>query len=138
MSELEQNKQVARGFIAALGAMDMDGIQKFFADQVEYNVPNTGCTSGKFDLRRFLKIMAGLGRACPQGLRLEVRDLTAEDDRVSIRVDGFSKMVDGSEYNNRYHFLLKIKDGKIFEAYEYYDSLLVERIFGTLANKAPG
>lgn len=137
MSELEQNKQLARTFISLLGAIDLDGIQKLFAEGVEYNIPNTGCTSGKLDLRRFLKTMAGLGKACPQGVRFELRDLTAEEDRVSCRVDGYAKMMDGSDYNNRYHFLLKIRAGKIYEAYEYYDSLLVEKVFGPLLSKKP-
>lgn len=136
MSELERNKQVARSYLSMLGAIDIEGIQKLFAEDVAYHVPNTGVTSGTMDLRRFLKTMTGLGRACPQGVKFDVLDLTAEEDRVSCRVDGHAKMFDGSDYDNRYHFLLKIRDGKIYEAYEYYDSLLVEKIFGPLLNKS--
>lgn len=132
MSELERNKQVARSFFSALGSIDIDGIQKLFTDDVVFNVPNTGCTSGKMDLRRFLKAMAGLGKKCPNGVPMEVLELTAEENRVSCRVDGHSKTTEGDDYNNHYHFLLKMRDGKICETYEYYDSLLVERIFGEL------
>lgn len=134
MSELERNKKLARGFVSAVASIDIDGIQNFFAADVEYNLPNTGCTSGKLDLRRFLKVLTALGKGCPMGLQLDLLDITAEEDRVSLRVDGYARTADGREYNNRYHFLLKIRAGKIFEAYEYYDSLLVEKTFGSLAN----
>ncbi|MDY0013204.1 MAG: nuclear transport factor 2 family protein [Rhodocyclaceae bacterium] len=137
MSALERNKQLARDFIAFMGAIDLEGMQDILAEDLQYNIPNTGCTSGQLDRRRFLKTLAGLGMVCPGGVKFQVLDLTAEGDRVSIRVDGLANLADGTPYNNRYHFLIKIRDGKIFEAYEYYDALLVENLIGPLLKKKP-
>lgn len=138
MSPLELNKKIARNFLSKVAAIDVEGIKGLFTQDVEYHIPNTGCTSGTLNLKQFLKTLAGLGKACPNGLRLEVRDLTAEEDRVSCRVDGFAAMVDGAPYCNRYHFLLKIRGGKIYEVYEFYDSLLVENLFAPLLNANSG
>lgn len=135
MSELERNKQAVRSFFSSLSSFDIDGFKKLVTDDVTFNVPNTGCMGGKLDLTGFLNVMSGLGQICPQGVHLDVLDLTAEEDRVSCRVDGRGKMANGGEYNNRYHFLIKMRDGKVCETNEYFDSLLVEKVFGPLFKK---
>ena len=129
MSDLEANKQLARDFFTALGNLDVDGLMKLIDPAIRLNVQNTGCMGGQLGLQDLSMVGAVLGAACPNGIHFEIRDLTAEDDRVSVRVDGFAKLDDGGDYNNRYHFLLKIRDGKICETFEYLDSLLVEKVF---------
>jgi uncharacterized protein len=135
MSNIEQNKQVAREFFKALGELDLEGLMSVLSPEVIFNVQNSGCMGGKMTLAELSGAGEALGAACPNGIRFDIMDLTAEDDRVSCRVDGYAKTGDGQDYNNQYHFLLKMKDGKIVETFEYLDSLLVERIFGPMLSK---
>jgi ketosteroid isomerase-like protein len=37
-------------------------------------------------------------------------------------------MLQGKDYSNKYHFLLKIKNGKILELKEYMDTQLAAKI----------
>ena len=136
MSDLEHNKQLVRDFFGRLSAFDIEGFKQLLTDDVVFNVPNTGCTGGKLDLPGFLQVMAGLGQICPAGVTTKILDLTAEDDRVSCRMEGSGKLVDGGEYLNQYHFLMRIRDGRICETYEYFDSLLVEKVFGPFMKQA--
>lgn len=129
MSDIETNKKVAAQFFEALGKLDVEGLMKLIDPNIVFNVQNSGCMGGKLGLQDLATVGAVLGATCPEGIRFEIRDVTAEDDRVSVRVDGFAKTDDGGEYNNRYHFLMKFKQGKICETFEYLDSLLVEKVF---------
>jgi len=135
MSDLERNKQVARDFFAALSSGNVEALMQLFDPGITVNIPNTGCLGGSMSLREFGKIGALLGEACPGGVALEVIELTAEEDRVACRVNGTAKTAAGGDYNNQYHMLVKIRDGKIYETHEYMDSLLVEKSFAHLLKK---
>jgi len=54
--------------------------------------------------------------------------MTAEDDRVAVEVSGESIHASGKPYNNKYHFLLIIRDGKIIQLKEYMDTQLAAKI----------
>jgi ketosteroid isomerase-like protein len=54
--------------------------------------------------------------------------MTAENERVAVEVNGEAIHASGEPYNNQYHFLLVIKNGKIVELKEYMDTQLAARI----------
>ncbi|MFF3872190.1 nuclear transport factor 2 family protein [Streptomyces sp. NPDC001978] len=58
----------------------------------------------------------------PDGLRLDVLDATAEDDRVAVRVESRGVMDDGTDYNNIYFFQFQLRDGLIVRAWEHGDT----------------
>lgn len=65
------------------------------------------------------------------GINFEIRHLTAEQDHVSAEVR-LSIMVNGTPYNNEYHFLFTLRDGVIVAISEYFCSKLVEDAFGPI------
>ena len=42
--------------------------------------------------------------------------------------EGEAKTIHGEDYNNFYHFMFHIKDGRIYRGYECVDTLLVEQV----------
>ena len=52
----------------------------------------------------------------------------AEGDRVAVEISGEAIHASGETYNNQYHFLLRIQDGKILELKEYMDTQLAAKI----------
>ena len=48
--------------------------------------------------------------------------MTAEGDRVAVEAETYGEHVSGKTYNNFFHFLLVIRDGKIQEWKEYMDT----------------
>ena len=66
--------------------------------------------------------------AFPTGIKFNITGITAEGDRVAVEIDGEAVHASGETYNNQYHFLLIIKDGKILELKEYMDTQLAAKI----------
>ena len=49
--------------------------------------------------------------------------MTAEGERVAIEAESYGRHINGKTYNNLYHFLMVIRDGKISELKEYMDTM---------------
>ena len=48
--------------------------------------------------------------------------MTAENDRVAAEVESFGEHANGKRYNNQYHFLFVIADGRFSVVKEYNDT----------------
>ena len=66
----------------------------------------------------------------PHGLEIIVGAMTAEDDRVAVEAESKAKLVNGTLYHNRYHFLFVVRDGRIHAVKEYLDTLHVMNALG--------
>jgi hypothetical protein len=109
---LEANKQLAREFIDALSRADTDWVLAHYADDMEM------WTAGS---------LAFLG-AFPNGLEFTVKTLTAEEDRVAIEAESSGVHISGKPYDNQYHFLMRIRNGKIVQFKEYLDTQLASEV----------
>ena len=66
------------------------------------------------------------------GIQFTVHALTAEDERVADEVESFAPLVNGKVYNNHYHMLFELRDGKIAVVKEYADTAHARDVFGDL------
>ena len=66
------------------------------------------------------------------GIRFTVHSLTAEDDRVAAEVESYAPLVNGNVYNNHYHMLFVIRDGKIAIVKEYADTAHAREVFSDI------
>jgi ketosteroid isomerase-like protein len=66
------------------------------------------------------------------GIGFTVHSLTAEGDRVAAEVESYAPLVNGKVYNNHYHMLFEIRDGKIAVVKEYADTAHGREVFGDL------
>jgi hypothetical protein len=66
------------------------------------------------------------------GIGFTVHALTAEGDRVAAEVESFAPLVNGKVYNNHYHMLFEIRDGRIAVVKEYADTAHAREVFGDL------
>jgi hypothetical protein len=57
--------------------------------------------------------------------------MTAEDDRVSVEAESYGEITNGKTYENIYHFMFVIRDGKVAAIREYMDTEHVTATFGT-------
>lgn len=131
MSDLATNKRLAREYLENIGKGDVDAVVDMFTDDgaiiVESKTMLPPEVRGKEAIR-------GLVSALPQmfpetGLKIIVDDVTAEDNRVSVRAHSDAVHASGKKYQNRYHFLLFFQDGKIASSHEYLDSLHLTDVF---------
>jgi len=58
----------------------------------------------------------------PGGLHMTVKGMVAEGDKVAVELESRGELDNGRLYNNEYHLLMTIRDGKVHAVKEYYDS----------------
>lgn len=124
---LETNKSVVRKFLDALSRGDLLQLKAVITEDIQAICTGSSLMSGTRGYAEVCGAAGMFGQLTKNGLELRVITLTAEADRVSAEVEGFAELVNGVAYNNQYHFLFFIRDGKIFRIKEYLDTLLMER-----------
>lgn len=137
MSDIETNKRLAREYLEKISAGDADGVAAMFAEDgkivVESDTMLPPEVPGPAAIR---ELIMGIGQFFPEtGLKIMVDELTAEDDRVSVLARSDAIHASGKPYRNRYHFLLRFRDGKIVASHEYLDSLHLNDVFFDGARK---
>ncbi|MEJ2603693.1 MAG: nuclear transport factor 2 family protein [Gammaproteobacteria bacterium] len=65
------------------------------------------------------------------GIRTSIEQLVAEGDIVVALTSGSAETTDGRAYDNRYCQVIRLRDGKFVEVREYFDTALVQSIFGS-------
>ena len=126
----EANKAVATKFLKALGAGDAATVKSLITDDILVITPGSGKICGTRDHAVVMAIADAFPKITKAGIEFKILNLTAEGDRVACEVDGYSTMVDGKEYNNHYHFLVFIRDGKVCKMKEYLDTILADAVLG--------
>lgn len=133
---LEANKAVALSFVTALGKGDVSGVTAVISEDIEAIATGTCLLSGTRSHADICSAAGLLGLMTKGGIEFKILAVTAEADRVAVECEGRSTLVTGQAYNNQYHFLFFIRDGKIVRIKEYFDTLLTENLLGPLVPKA--
>lgn len=120
---LAENKQLAREFIAAICRGDVKAIEAAFADDGKCWTIGSMPISGRFGKEHIASASHRVLDLFPDGLDITIDRMTAEDDRVAIEAHSNGRHVNGKQYQNVYHFLMRARDGKIIEWNEYLDTM---------------
>ena len=64
----------------------------------------------------------------PNGLKMTVKSLIAEGDKVALEIESYGELQNGRIYNQEYHILITIRDGKVSAVREYLDT---QHVFAT-------
>jgi uncharacterized protein len=122
---IEQNKQIVREFLVGSGTTWLDlahpDLSFFVAGDME------GC--GHLDMQGLADLYTMLSRDATAPLKVEPVHMIAEGDFVAVEAVGHMPLSDGRTYNNHYHIVFEIKDGKIKTAREYSDTDHLRRTF---------
>jgi Ketosteroid isomerase-related protein len=129
---IEANKKLVLSFIENFSAGRFDAMLAQMADTFTWWVagkPESFSLAGTMTKAQFDElIIKGIGAVFPKGLRLTPKALTAEGDRVAVEAESYGEMVNGKVYNNLYHFLIEVRDGKIQAVKEYMDTLHAKEV----------
>ena len=123
----DQNKKIAQDFFEALST----GSEKyldFYTDESIIWTAGNNAIGGTRTKEEVVGFAQNILAAFPTGIKFNISGITAEGDRVAVEIDGEAVHASGETYNNQYHFLLIIKDGKILELKEYMDTQLAAKI----------
>ena len=123
----EENKDIAIKFFEALSSGSETYLDYYNDDSIIWTAGDNaiGGTRTKHEIVDFAKSILS---AFPDGIKFNITGITAENERVAVEVSGEAIHASGKDYRNKYHFLLKIKNGKILELKEYMDTQLAAKI----------
>jgi ketosteroid isomerase-like protein len=118
-----ENRKLVERFFNAMSEGRADDAFALVAEDAKWWVPGTLPFSGTKSKSEYLGIVRRIEAGFPNGLRFEVKSTTAEGDRVAAEVESLGQHVNGRTYNNRYHFLIVIRNGQFVRISEYMDTL---------------
>ena len=121
-ADLEANKRLALAFIDALSSGDAGRILDLYTDDATVWTAGSLPISGTHPREAVVALCEGLLGAFPEGLRFEAIAVTAEGNRVAVEAEGHGIHASGQSYDQQYHFLLVVRDGKLSEIKEYFDT----------------
>ena len=110
---------------------NVDGILSHLADSATWRVAgNIPGISGTKDKAGFAEMVSGIAQSTTTGaIRLTPLAFTAEGDRVAVETESYTELKNGRVYNNLYHFLFEVRDGKIHSVKEYLDTEHTTAVF---------
>ncbi len=118
----EENKELAKRMIAALSSADVDFVKEHYAEDFELWVTGSLPFSGSNDKAGAVASMPEVLGLFPEGIEFQIKAMTAEGDRVAIEATGKGKTFRGDLYQQEYHFLMRVRGGKIIQWKEYMDT----------------
>ncbi|MGI0149972.1 MAG: nuclear transport factor 2 family protein, partial [Thermoplasmata archaeon] len=118
-------------YFSAISRGDANAVVGAFADDVTWWVPPSSPMAGLYKgkeavLGLFAKGVALYAPGVP--MTATVDRLVAEGNFVAAEVKIKGKSAKGRDYDNHYHFLFEIKNGKVKGVKEYVDTLYAQRV----------
>jgi len=127
---VEENKKIALAYFAERSAGNPDALDRL-ADSATWVIMAKGPMGGTRTKADLTQIIRDNTARFEGPIKLTVTGITAEGDRVAIEAEGYAKLKNGKVYQNLYHFLFIIRDGKIQMGKEYCDFHHAYEIFRT-------
>jgi hypothetical protein len=118
-----RNTALARRFLDAVSRADIDAIVAAYAPDGTCWTAGSLPISGTYGVAQVAAAARGVLTVFPEGLRFTIHALTAQGERVAIEAESHGRHVSGKIYNNKYHFLMRARAGKIVEWREYMDTM---------------
>jgi uncharacterized protein len=122
---IEENKRIARDFLTRFTASDVDGALAGMTDDATWWIAGKAGqlpVVGTHDKTQIERVFRGMLGQLKDGLRMTVTSAIAEGDRVALEVVSRGELRNGRVYEQEYHMLMTIRDGKISAVREYLDT----------------
>lgn len=129
---LEANKALAAAFIEAMRTSDTDKLAGMITEDFRWWIlgkPAYLATAGEHDGAFFLGFFKS-STAFPEGVEFAPTSMIAEGDKVAVEAELRAKTAPGALYDNAYHFVFVIEDGKVRRMKEYMDTHHAKTTFG--------
>ena len=131
-----RNVELLKEYLGALQASDGEKMAGMLHSDLQYWVSPGSAFSGTHDKASLLALLPAIFDAQAGPTKLTFREITAQDDRVSVVADATMPLKSGGSYDQSYHWLFKFRDEKVVEVLEFVDILAVWKAFGTPDQKA--
>jgi len=124
-TSIEDNKKLATEFLARFSANDITGALATMADDATWWIagkPDQLPAAGRYSKEKIARLFHNMAGQLKTGLTMTVRSMIGEGESVAVEVVSYGELNNGRTYNQEYHMLMTIRDGKIWEVREYLDT----------------
>jgi ketosteroid isomerase-like protein len=125
---LDNNKQSVRQFFNCFSAGDIAGAVALFHDDATYWFPTLRQTT---EMRAFAGGLEWILSRLDGPIRFEIGKMVAENNKVAVQLESFTRTIEGMPYNNLYHIYYEFEGAKIKLAREYNDTAHVYKTLRT-------
>ncbi len=128
---LEQNKELTRRFFDCFSTNDVAAALNLLSDDATWWIagrPEQLPAAGNYSKEKIARLFQTMAAQLPDGLKMTIKGLTAEGDKVALEAESLGRLQNGRVYNQQYHFLVTIRDEKICAVREYLDT---QHVFST-------
>jgi len=124
-------KQIAENYFNAMVAGNFDEMNKLRTPDCIYWLSGEGSWpfGGYQTPETEAKIWGTVAERFPQGMKMTLQSITADDERAALYVHIRGTRKDGRIYENKVMLLLTFKGGLITGLYEYLDTIMVNELF---------
>ena len=129
---VEENKKLVVGAWDMVTAGDAEGFLSKLSDDATWTFFGSHKFAGTFNGKAEIisKLFEPLGDVLEDGIKIKIKTVTAEGDRVIMETTGKARTKSGVDYNNEYCMVVTVANGLIVAVREYLDSELVTAAFG--------
>ena len=127
MSEAEsRNEQLVKTFFETLSAGDLERVRSLLHEQASWTpmgtgIPGAGGAKGRDAIiDEFLAPVRGM--FVDGDPKVKMNNIFSKGPMVACETLGIGLLKNGKKYNNRYAWIIEIKDDKIFAVREYMDT----------------
>ena len=126
-----ENKRIVLGFVEALSSGNVEAAKAALADDATWWIPGSLPVSGTHRGKKAIfEDFLGQAQALfqPNSVSIQVRNAIGEGDSVAVEWIARGKSAKGRNYENYYHLMFELKDGKIQAIREYVDTLYAKEV----------
>lgn len=130
---IEENKRLVQKFCGYFAHSDIASVLDMMTDDATWWIngkPHLFPNSGLKTKAEMAQLWPGLYSALEGGLEMNVIAMIAEGDLVAAEIRSHGVAKSGKVYENEYHFLFRLRDGKVAEVKEYGDMMHAVEVFG--------
>jgi ketosteroid isomerase-like protein len=133
MGEAEsRNEKIVRHFFDTLSSGDLEKLRLLLHEDATWSIMGTGIPGAgdKKGRKEIIDVFLGpvRGMFVPGDPKVLIQHLVLQGPYAAIEAKGLGKFKNGKDYNNRYAFMLEIKDDKVFVLREYMDTYYVSTL----------
>ncbi|TGL88811.1 polyketide cyclase [Leptospira congkakensis] len=120
---VHENKKIVTDFFRHLNERNMKDAFELLDDDLHWWIVGNIPVSGDYDFKKITFGFKMIFRAF-ENFQFTLKEMTGEEERVSLVAEshGIRKST-GKHYNNQYHFLFSLNQGKILKVKEFFDTV---------------
>lgn len=130
--QFADNKQLVKDFVEAMRTSNVAKLKTMITDDFSWWIigkPEYLATAGEHDTEYFLGFFKG-AELFPEGTDFQITSMIAEENKIAAEAEFKAKTAMGTDYENYYHFLFIIENGKVKRMKEYMDTYHAKVTFG--------